>query len=307
VRARLRCETGQAVLVTTIFMMVLVGGLALTLDVASWYRDHRQAQLAADAAALAGAQALPASPAQAKVLAGGYAGDNGGDVDTNSITFRNDFSKDDTVVVSVSRPTTNFFSRILFLGSPTVHAKAAARTAVPVELRGAAPIVVNKLHPMLADPGCPCFGKETTIPLGKNGMPGAFDLVNLDGSRGGTGPGVLEDWIENGFDSYLAVNKDYYSDPGAKFNSSHVQSALTSRLGDELLFPIYDPALSGGNGANAYYHVIGWVAFHLTSFEARGSSGSLSGYFTRVIWDGIQNNRNDNLPDYGVHTISLVR
>jgi hypothetical protein len=167
----------------------------------------------------------------------------------------------------------------------------------------AAPIVVDKRHPEISGPGCPCFGVETSIPLAKNGLPGAFDLVNLDGDRGGTSPAMLGSWISRGFDRYLPLGW-YYSDPGAKFNSSSVQSALTTRIGSELLFPVFDD--SSGNGANAGYDVIGWIGFHLESFDARGSSGNLYGYFTRVIWDGIQNTSGAGGPDFGVHTVSLV-
>jgi hypothetical protein len=43
----------------------------------------------------------------------------------------------------------------------------------------------------------------------------------------------------------------YYSDPGAKVNSSHVKSAMEARIGTVLLFPVFDRL--DGNGANAQY------------------------------------------------------
>jgi Flp pilus assembly protein TadG len=306
-RIRLRDEGGQAIVVTAVFMVALLGAVALTLDVGSWYREHRQAQSTADAAALAGAQALPTDPAKAYTLASDYGNDNGGGIKAgDGITFKASLVTNDTVTVKVRRTAPGFFSKLFSISSVQVGATATARASNPSEVRWAAPIAVAKTHPMLAGTGCPCFDQPTTIPLGKNGMPGAFDLVNLDGSRGGTSPGILEDWIMRGFDGYLGVNKNYYSDPGAKFNSSHMQDALTERIGDELLFPIYDPDLSGGNGANAYYHVIGWVGFHLNSFDARGNDGTLSGYFTRVIWDGIQTKTGAGSPDFGVYSIALI-
>jgi hypothetical protein len=170
-----------------------------------------------------------------------------------------------------------------------------------------APIVVKNTHPkLLGTTGCPCFdsGNVTTIPLAKNGAPGAFDLLNLDGSRGGTSPGTLADWMLKGYDGYLDIGQ-YYSDPGAKFNSSQMQDALQQRIGTVLLFPVYDQIV--GNGANAQYHVIGWVGFHLLSFDARGSSGSITGYFTEVIWSGLQaTSGSGQPPNFGARSVQLI-
>lgn len=304
--ARLRSESGQAILVTVLFLTVLLGAVALTLDVGAWFREQRQAQATADAAALAGAQALPAAPAQAVTDAARYAAANGGGVVAGGIVLRDGYQPNDTVAVTVQRTSPGFFSKLFSIDSVTVHASAAARAGVPQQAKWAAPIVVNKLHPMLSGPGCPCFRSETTLPLSKTGAPGAFGLVDLDrNDRGTAGSPVLAEWIARGFNQYLELG-GYDSDPGAKFNGNDIRDALTARLGTELLFPVYD-SLTGG-GSNAVYNIIGWVAFHLDAFDlnARGNSQKLTGYFTRVIWDGIQSSTNKNLPDFGVYSISLV-
>jgi hypothetical protein len=307
---RLRSESGQALVVSVLFMLVLLGGVALTLDVGSWYREHRQAQTTADAAALSAAQVLLAGDTNAaKTAAQSYADKNGGGIDAvNGVSFRSDFTPNDTIVVRVTRIAPGFFSKIFDVDSTQVHAKAAARAGVPIDVRWAAPIVVNKLHPMLAGPGCPCFGPSyrTTLPLGKTGAPGAFALVNLDDSiKGNVGASTLGDWILHGFNAYLPLG-DYFSDPGAKWNDEPIQSALATRINTELLFPVHDTLT--GSGSNAEYHVIGWVGFHLESdVNGGGSSGSITGYFTRVIWDGIQSTRNvPGSSDFGVRSVALV-
>ena len=53
--------------------------------------------------------------------------------------------------------------------------------------------------------------------------------------------------------------------------------------------------------------MIGWVAFHLDGYGGQGNSGWLKGYFTRVIWEGIQSKTNQNIPDFGVYSVSLVK
>jgi hypothetical protein len=298
-------QSGQATVLSLVFLTVLLGMAALVLDVGSWYRADRATQSTADAAALAGAQALPDSTSQAASLASSYAGKNGGGLD--SVGFSSQYGPNDTISVEVKRPASGVFTALFGISSVTVGSKASARTALISQAKYVAPIVVRNTHTdLLGTAGCPCFGagNVTTIPLARNGAPGAFDLLNLDGSRGGTSPDTLASWMLSGYDGYLSLGQ-YYSDPGAKFDSSQMQNALQQRIGSVLLFPIYDNLI--GQGANAQYHVIGWVGFHLLGFDARGSSGSITGYFTTVIWSGLQaSSGSSQPPDFGARSVQLV-
>jgi hypothetical protein len=301
---RRKNEHGQATVLTLVMLTALLGMAALVLDVGSWYRADRHTQSAADAAALAGAEALPYDAANANTLAQQYVSKNGGG--DASVNVSSSFGPNDTISVNLKRAAPGVFTRIFGLSSVNVGSKASARVDNPAQARWVAPIVVNKLHPdLMGKTSCPCFGSqnETTLPLGKTGAPGAFDLLNLDQSKGGSSPSILSQWIMKGYDGYLPIG-GYFSDPGAKFDASQVQSALQARIGSVLLFPVYDTLTS--QGANATYHVIGWVGFHLDSFVARGNSGSLTGYFTQVIWDGIQTESGSNQPDFGARSVQLI-
>ena len=299
----IRSQRGQATVLTVVFITALLGMAALVLDVGAWFRADRATQSTADAAALAGAQQLPYDLGSATTYALQYADKNGGGVGGSGITFGSDMRANDTITVQVKRPAPGIFTKLFGFDSIQVGSKATARVADIGEARYVAPIVVRNTHPKLYPSGCPCFNEQTTLTLGPTGAPGAFGLINLDGSRGGTSPQILGDWILKGFDGYLPLG-GYYNDPGAKFNSSAVQDALQQRLGTELLFPVYDTLT--GEGANASYHIIGWVGFHLTSFDARGNSGTLTGYFTQVIWDGIQVHSASETPDYGARSVQLI-
>jgi Flp pilus assembly protein TadG len=291
---------------TVVFMVVLIGMAALVLDVGSWYRADRSAQSTADAAALAGAQALPSDPGAAGGLAIQYAGKNGGGVSPSNVTVSSGNMTNDTIRVQLTRPATGVFTKLFGVNSVTVGAKATARAGLMSQAKYVAPIVVNLTHPKLKGTiTCPCFGTGnlTTLPLGKAGAPGAFDLLNLDNSHGGTGPTILASWILKGYDGYLPVG-GYFSDPGAKWNSSEIEDALTKRIGTELLFPVFDTMT--GTGSNATYHVIGWVGFHLTGFTASGSSGSITGWFTEVVWTGIQATSSSGQPNLGARTVQLI-
>jgi Flp pilus assembly protein TadG len=299
-----RSDRGQATILTLVFLVVLLGMAALVLDVGSWYRADRATQSTADAAALAGAQALPSSPVNANSLALQYVTKNGGGSPTVSLSTK--FLTNDTVKVNVTKPAPGVFTKLFGVRSVTVGSHASARASLMDQAKYVAPIGVNILNPKLKGTStCPCFGstQPTTLPLGKTGAPGAFDLLNIDLSHGGTGPSILADWILKGYDGYLSLG-DYFSDAGAKWNSSQVQSALTSRLGTELLFPVYD--VIKGTGANAQYHVIAWVGFHLTGFTARGSSGSITGWFTEVVWTGIASTSATGQPNLGARVVNLV-
>ena len=300
-----RNQTGQATVLTLVFLTVLLGMAALVLDVGSWYRADRDTQSTADSAALAGAQALPDSTADASSLASSYASKNGGGLD--GVSFSSSYGTNDTIKVTVKKPAQGIFTRLFGVSSINVGSKATARTALISSAKYVAPIVVKNMHPkLLGTAGCPCFDPSnvTTIPLGRNGAPGAFDLLNLDGSRGGTSPGILADWMLKGYDGYLDIGQ-YYSDPGAKWDSSQMHDALDQRIGTTLLFPVYDDLI--GNGSNAQYHVIGWVGFHLLSYEARGSSGSITGYFTEVIWSGLQaTSGSGQPPNFGARSVQLI-
>src|SRR5439155_4803234 len=106
---RLRCESGQALVVVALFGLSLIVAAALTVDVGAWYRDQRQAQTTADAAALAGAQVLPADPSRAFALATTYGNTNGGGIDApGGITFASTFAPNDTLTVKVTRQSPGF-------------------------------------------------------------------------------------------------------------------------------------------------------------------------------------------------------
>jgi Flp pilus assembly protein TadG len=303
-----RNQRGQAFVVTVLMITSLLGLTALVLDVGSWFRAHRALQATADAAALAGAQELPDNPGTATSLANDYAARNQSGLTGVTVTLSQTYVSDDTIRVHVAKPAEGFFSKIFGIDSVDEGAGATARVAGMQSALYVAPIVVNKLHPMLI--GCangPCYGpsNQTTIPVSQTGAPGAFGLVNLDPQTNGTtGASTMAEWIRNGFQKYLDIGS-YASDPGVKFNSNGIQDAMTDRIGTEMLFPVYDTLT--GTGANAQYHIIGWVGFFITGVDAQGNNGNVSGYFTRVIWTGIQaSSAGGGGPNYGARAVQLV-
>jgi hypothetical protein len=297
-------QRGQSLVMVVIALVALLGMGALVLDVGAWYHAQRELQASADAAALAGAQALPDDPPGAQSLALSYSSQNGGGVSGDDIDFSTKYLDADTISVTAQRPMPGFLARVLGIDSVQIKAHATARAELPTEARYVAPMVVSWKHPLLSGSGCPCFGQQTTLNYDPMGAPGAFGMLNLDGKPGNPGTSDEAYWIAHGYDKYLGLG-DYYSDPGAKFSGNEIQDALASRVGTELLFPVY--RVLKYQGSNATYEIIGWVGFLLEDFQVHGNNSTLTGEFVEYIANGITSESPPPGEQYfGVRTISLV-
>jgi Putative Flp pilus-assembly TadE/G-like len=293
-------DCGQTAVMTVIFMTVLLGMAAAVLDVGHWYRDDRRLQATMDAAALAAAQALPTEPGTANALAEEYAEKNGGGLDDVLITTTK--TANDTVEVKGTRPSEGVFTKMFGIDSVTVGATAKARVGVLANARWAAPIAVDEKHPFLQ---AKRWDESTTLDLDTVG-PGAYRLMNINGSRGGENPHTLGEWITSGYEGYMPLGW-YYSDPGAKYNTHPgFKEALDEVIasGKELLFPVYRSTREQGAGFE--YEVVGWVGFVVTGYQIQGAKhNKIYGYFTQVIWEGIFSEE-DSAEDFGALAVSLV-
>lgn len=299
-------EDGQVLALTALMLTVLIGVATLVLDVGTWFREDRQLQAAVDAAAAAGAQALPEDPGRAVQLALEYAGKNGGGVAAEGVSLGTGTGFD-SITVRGSRDAPGFFSRVFGVLSVEVGARATARSSALARARYAAPIAVHETHPFLQCEPDPCFDLETQLPLGKlkdsgNGA-GAFGLVDYTSGNGSASAGQIADWILHGYDGLLSPGL-YGSAPGAKFNSSQVRDAFAERTGDDVLLPVYRSIT--GNGANAQYDVVGWVGFTISGFSGGGDSGTITGRFRRLTWEGEEGPADSAAPDLGARVVALV-
>ena len=285
-----RSERGQAFVLTVASLVVLLGMAAVGIDVGSWYQAQRHDQSVADAAALAGAQALPDDPAQAVSLAVAYANQNGVTINPSAVTISSTGMSNDTIKVAVDKPEPTMFARVFGITSVNVGARAAARAGLPGAARcnGTTTIDLMDLH----NPG-------------SGNAAGSFALLDLIPNDGGSvGSGILSEWMLHGNDADMPIGI-YEAVPSNKYNSSDFQDALSARVGDEVLFPVYQPPIIQG-GSNAQFDIIGWVAFHIDSQTTHGSSGSLTGHFTRFLAQGIMAGPGGGGTNFGVKVVQLV-
>ena len=302
-------ESGQAFVLMALSLVVIMGMAALVVDVGNWYHTKRRLQATADAAALAGAQLLPTDSVGAQAMALSYADKNGGDVAGGDIAVTSTAVADDTIGVRARKTDAGVFGSVLGIASADISARAKALVGPPLKAKYVAPMVVFCDHPLIHNcngDSTPDFGSDTTMDYNPMGAPGAFGMLNLDGGNGTPGSSDEANWILHGFNKYLGLG-DYRSDPGAKFSSSNIQDALEARKGSVLLFPVYRQL--DGQGQNASYEIIGWIGFHLTSYEVHGNNSTLHGYFTEFIAQGIlSEGGGDGGPSssFGVKSIQLI-
>lgn len=303
----LRHESGQAFVVTVVALVALLGMTALVLDVGAWFRSQRKLQATADAAALAGAQALPTNASTASQLAVQYGTTNGGGVAAADVSITSTNSADDTIQVDAKKQDPSFFSKVFGISVVDIAASAKAIVGTPAQAMYVAPMVVYCDHPLIKNCNgnhTPTFNQATSLDYSKMGAPGAFGMLDLSNSQGNVGSSTLASWITQGYTQYLPLG-NYDSDPGAKFSSANVSGALNGRIGSVLLFPVFDTLNS--QGSNAQYHVIGWIGFYLTSVtNLSGNTATLGGHFTSYIAQGLLPPNGSGSTDFGVTSIQLI-
>jgi Putative Flp pilus-assembly TadE/G-like len=311
-----RSERGQAFVLTVVLLTVLVGMTALVLDVGSWFRTKRQLQATADAAALAGAQALPQDPGTAQAWALDYADKNGGGVLGTDITISGANGPNDTIDVVARKTSPGFFSSIFGIDSVAEKAGAKARVGIPSAARYVAPIVVNSLNPQLQCDPKPCSGPAQIQLInlhnpGSGNAAGAFALLDLiQDDTGSVGDSTMADWMANG-DSDLMPLGNYESVPSVMFNGSGFSAALRAQAGSGhiILFPVYDgtkPIPISGGGSTATFDIIGWVGFRIDSVDAGGSSGVLNGEFVSYLGKGLVPASGNGSTNFGYRVIQLI-
>jgi Flp pilus assembly protein TadG len=299
---RIGCESGQVIpLFVLVSITILLGVAALVIDVGSWYGSARRIQGAADAAALAALQDLPANPAQASADASAYATANCGST-LNCTQTLSTTSNGVSVTVTGQAPIS--FARFFGINSATVQRTATAQVSglncVPstVGTNEVVPIVVDASS---APPAVP-MGIQQVISLGPADPvgPGNFGILDFSNSNGGTPAHTVGDWIRNGYGSPVCTGT-IQGITGNKLANQAVVGPMQGLQGTTILLPVYT-GTSGAGGQFAYV-ISGFAAFNLVKYNAGGSQTTMTGSFQRVVMPV----SGGSAPGYfGVGTIGLT-
>ena len=246
-----RDERGQVIVLLAVTLVVLLGMGALVIDVGRAYVVKRHLQASVDAAALAGAQALP-DPSAAAAAAYAYSGKRGAknddprlpDVGATVVTkclSKSPCSPVNAIVVEETTITPTMFAKVLGVHSFTIHAKATALMSQGVSAPAHIMVVVDRTGSM----NNPCAAGGTKMTCLRNGikaflsgMDPAYDKVGLIAFPPGVGnPCTFNpkntDGPKSDYDAhangYVAVplSNDYKTSATSPLNSS---SALVSTV-----------------------------------------------------------------------------
>ncbi|TMF03751.1 MAG: hypothetical protein E6I38_13575, partial [Chloroflexi bacterium] len=147
---RSRHEGGQALVLFVLALAVILGFVAMTIDLGLLFEDRRHLQNTADAAALAGVAELPLQPVAARQKAEQWAANNGVPVSQiKKIEIRTTEVPNDTLYVELEKQFDWIFGGALGLSTDPVSAAAAAQIR---SLRGTSNLMPWAI--MMGDSAC---------------------------------------------------------------------------------------------------------------------------------------------------------
>jgi Flp pilus assembly protein TadG len=294
---------GTVAVVVAITLPVLIGVAALSLDGSLLFVQRRQAQSAADGAALAGAYALSNGSSFSSAQSAAISIGSQRNITINSADVTEPQAGSVSVTVTSTHP--RLFSALW--GSGSMTAKASATAVAQTSLSGfqangslsanLLPIVLDKTtwQTMMAGQSTDQYSynaSTNTVSSGPDGItesqlypvasgsPGNWGTIKVGVSNNSTS--VLGAQILNGITpAQLATfpNSTIQLDttqtpPSITFQgnpgiSAGIKSDLTAIIGKPVAVPIYDT--NGGNGNNAWYRVIAFQPARILSVNFQGN------------------------------------
>lgn len=281
----LKEEKGSVVILVTLFMIVLLGMMALVVDVGMAYAERTKLQNVVDAAALAGVQNLPQEH-QARSMATFYAERNGVPVEDLVIEISADKK---SIQVSARKLLISFFARVLTNETGYVGAQAVARSGVISAIGGLAPLAIEEDEF--------AYGQLVELKFGAGGSTGGnFGPLDL-GEKGG-GASDYREYLKKGYEGVLAVGDKVWTETGNM--SGPTKKAIEYRfeaicccdIGSFdfssscpriLIVPMYAGNISSGK---TQITITGFAAFHVEEIPGSGNKSIIRGRFAQMITEG---------------------
>ena len=300
-----RMEKGQNLIIFAVVMVVLVALTALVIDGGFAYTKRREAQNAADAGALAGANALCAGNTdQAVPQALDYS------INRNGATSATASLGTKSITVTTTIPQQTFLAGIFGSDEVTTHATASAGCYVPCEGVGVLPVAWACQPPaggVITDKCAIEYGPDDLYVImdskksgedffcqepPNSGLPaGTLDCdidndgvneLETGGNRswldltGKAGAGDLKDWVLNGYPGTLREHTWFGGQAGV---ADTIFQAVNSRVGTVVFLPVFDSYCKGkpNSACPSYVHpqdkivVSGGTSqtyFHVITFSA---------------------------------------
>ncbi|MGY1813064.1 pilus assembly protein TadG-related protein [Blastococcus sp. SYSU D00820] len=311
-RLRTGDERGAAAVLVSLLLVPVCGFAAIAIDVGAVYAERARLQVAADAAALAVAQdCARGACGDMQATADAMVAANAGEATAAPPVLS---SRPTSVTVTGSQPTEHWFAPVIGIDATTVTATATVAWGAPGGGTAVLPLAFSWCE----------FAQQTGGGLPSGSTVRTVRLTKTSGTTDCTGPS--RNIVPGGF-GYLvtdpgrcaatsAVGGRSPSSTGNTPPSSCSPADFTTLVGRTVLLPIFDEF--GGSGSNAWYHVYGYAAFHITGyalggqFETRpqpcsGNDRCISGYFTRWVELSDAFTSSPTAPDLGAEILRLIR
>ncbi|GLB31526.1 hypothetical protein LAD12857_34490 [Lacrimispora amygdalina] len=293
---------GSILVIVTLMLTAMLGAVALVTDVGMAYLKKQQLNNAVDSAALAGAQVLRRSQAEALDKAFQYAQLNGFDTQDVAISFPNSH----TISVEGKKRVDFIFARVLGHGGADVNARAKAIIAPISGVRGVKPFVVERFDFE--------YGVEYVLKEGADeSYIGNFGAVAL----GSTGADTFRDNLKYSYAGIIRVNDWIKTETGNVVGPSKdgvdyimAQCNHTPQCSIESYVPNCERVITipmvntlQVNGSSEV-QVVGFAQFLLSGISNEGGHSNVRGCFLRTVISG---EIDPNAPDFGVYSIKLVQ
>lgn len=300
-------ERGQVLIIVAAALVALSGFMAIVVDAGLLYLNRARCTNVAEAAALAGVQALPGDPSQATALALEYVGRNGFPTNQAQIAISQDNTRLD---VTVKQTVQFFFARLLGFESVPVAGSAAVQVAALHSLRGAVPLGVERQH----------FEYGATYYLKNSPGYGGSYRGNFGGlALGGRGAKNYENNLANGYAGELKIGDVVETEPGNM--SGPTTRGINARLSADptgtyenhspdspriLKVPVVE--WSSQKGGRTTVTVVGFAAFWLEGVGGQGNENYVTGRFMELMTsDGEVGSGGGSGESFGLYGYRIVR
>jgi hypothetical protein len=291
-------ESGSVIVILAVACTVLLGFVALGVDVGLLYFEQGKLSRAADAAVLAGAQELP-DTTKARNTAIDYAQRNGLTISSSEINFSDSNRQ---ISVSVNKTVYMHFAKALGREKSTVNSSSAARISGVSGVSKLIPLGINEsLLPLNA-------GTEYLIKGGaQDGNPWR-GIIEYPGQ--GNGGSAFRELVINGYDGTVRIGDILGQVPGNK--SGPTMQGVDTRVGScsdgctwnnyqagcprVVLVPIY-------HVSDDDLVVTGFASVFLNAAEGNGVDSRVTATF---IINSISGETDDSITNSYLNSVKLV-
>jgi len=295
-------ERGSAQIFFALCLTVLLGSVALVTDTGLVLFNKAVVANAADAAALAGVQALPADRDKAIVIAGDYAARN--NVENVQVIVSEDKRR---IEVHAEHTINLLFARVLGLNTSTAQAHAAARAEPLTGVRGVVPLGLTEQNLI--------FGENYYLKYAAGDDPEGEYHSGFLGILALQGPGAklyVED-LKYGFEEITQIGNILNIQTGNI--SGNTYEGVNYRIGRCTHSPACTPESYAPDCArlvtipiirpyaDKQVQVVGFAAFFVEAVTGMGNDNNIIGKF---VYSTVPGESSPDAPDTGMYVPRLI-